>query len=113
SLTGDDGLTLLPKTRLQPDTRHRFVLDAAEVSTVRLDVFPDGGVGRLRLYGAPTEAGRAALLLRFANALPDAQLAGLLGEPAGPSRPYPELAALPGPLLRALTDIPMMQGHSW
>jgi len=99
---------LLPRTRLQPDTRHRFVLAPAEVDTVRLDVFPDGGVGRLRLFGAPTEAGRAELLLRFANALPDAQLAGLLGSPAGPGRPYSDLAALPG----SLTDIPMMQGNS-
>lgn len=102
SLTGDDGLVLLPKTRLQPDTRHRFVLDAADVSTVRLDVFPDGGVGRLRLYGAPTEAGRAALLLRFANALPDRQLAGLIGESAGQARPYQEVGSLPEALLRAL-----------
>ena len=87
SLTGDGG-TLLPRTRLQPDTRHRFALDAAEVTEVRLDIFPDGGVSRLRLHGTPTEAGRAALMLRFANALPDAQLAGLLGESAVRARPY-------------------------
>jgi len=115
SLTGDDGVPLLPRTRLQPDTRHRFVLAAAEISTerrlrnaeistVRLDVFPDGGVGRLRLYGAPTEAGRATLQLRFANALPDSQLAALAGAPAGSSRPYPDLGAMPEPLLRALTE---------
>ncbi|HJQ01745.1 MAG TPA: allantoicase [Jatrophihabitans sp.] len=103
SLTGDDGVTLMPKTRLQPDTRHRFVLAPAEVSQVRLDVFPDGGVGRLRLFGAPTEAGRADLLLRFANALPDGQLAGLLGGSVAGSRPYPEIGALPETLLRALT----------
>lgn len=102
SLTGDDGVPLLSRTRLQPDTRHRFVLAPAEVARVRLDVFPDGGVGRLRLYGAPTEAGRTALLLRFANALPDGQLAGLLGESAAGSRPYPEIGALPEALLRAL-----------
>jgi allantoicase len=104
SLTGHDGVTLLPRTRLQPDTRHRFGLpDSPELSTVRLDVFPDGGVGRLRLYGAPTEAGRAALSLRFANALPDGQLAGLLGGSATGSRPYPDPGALPEALLRSLT----------
>jgi allantoicase len=102
SLTGDDRIELLPRTRLQPDTRHRFALDAAEVGTVRLDVFPDGGVGRLRLYGAPTEAGRAALVLRFANALPDRQLVGLLGGSVTAPRPYPEIGALPEALLRAL-----------
>ncbi|NIL77486.1 allantoicase [Rhodococcus sp. B10] len=45
-------IELLPRTRLQPDTRHRFVLDAAEpVSEVRMDIYPDGGMARLRLFG--------------------------------------------------------------
>jgi allantoicase len=43
---------LLPRTRLQPDTRHRFRLDSAREAThVRLDIFPDGGMARLRLWG--------------------------------------------------------------
>jgi allantoicase len=51
-VTGDDGVVLVPKTRLQPDTRHHFVVEAPEpVSQVRLDVFPDGGVARLRVHG--------------------------------------------------------------
>lgn len=34
----------LPRTRLQPDTNHRFVLDTPAVgSLVRIDIFPDGG----------------------------------------------------------------------
>jgi allantoicase len=104
SLTGDDQVPLLPRTRLQPDTRQRFVLTAAEeIGTVRLDVFPDGGVGRLRLYGSPTQAGRAALLLRFANTLPDDQLAGLLGEAAEPDRPYRQITELPAGLQALLS----------
>jgi len=52
SLTGDDGVVLVPRTRLQPDTRHFFVVeDQTPVSQVRLDVFPDGGVARLRVWG--------------------------------------------------------------
>jgi allantoicase len=44
---------LLPRTRLQPDTRHRFRLaDARPVSEVRLDIYPDGGMARLRLFGS-------------------------------------------------------------
>ena len=51
-LTGDDGVVLVPRTRLQPDTRHFFVVDDhTPVSQVRLDVFPDGGVARLRVWG--------------------------------------------------------------
>ncbi|SFO08052.1 allantoicase [Geodermatophilus obscurus] len=70
SLTGTtadgDEVELLARTPLQPDTRHRFVLagDAA-VTRVRLDVFPDGGMARLRLWGRPTEAGRAGLHRRW------------------------------------------------
>ncbi|HEX2772627.1 MAG TPA: allantoicase, partial [Micromonosporaceae bacterium] len=65
---------ILPRTRLQPDTRHRFVLDAAApVDRVRLDVFPDGGMARLRLWGRPTAAGRSALGRRWFDALPDVQ----------------------------------------
>jgi allantoicase len=52
-----DGTTwtpLLDRVRLQPDTRHRFLVDAApEAAFVRLDIFPDGGMARMRLYGQP------------------------------------------------------------
>ena len=47
-----DWIELLPRTTLQPDTRHRFVLDHdTPVSEVRMDIFPDGGMARLRLFG--------------------------------------------------------------
>ncbi|GII59943.1 putative allantoicase [Sphaerisporangium krabiense] len=50
----DEWFELLPLTRLQPDTRHRFRLAAARAAThVRLDIHPDGGLARLRLHGAP------------------------------------------------------------
>ena len=71
---------LLPRTRLQPDTRHRFVLpDVPGVAGVRLDVFPDGGMARLRLWGRPTAAGRAELGRRWFDALPDVQALEVLG----------------------------------
>ncbi|MFB7466092.1 allantoicase [Streptomyces sp. NPDC056224] len=61
--TGEEGewTEFLPRTRLQPDTNHRFVLDTPAVGThVRIDIFPDGGFSRLRLHGSLTEAGAAA-----------------------------------------------------
>ncbi|GGN42477.1 allantoicase [Streptomyces fuscichromogenes] len=64
---GEDGpwTELLPRTRLQPDTNHRFLLPAPAVATrARVDIFPDGGISRLRLFGSPTEAGAAALVTR-------------------------------------------------
>ncbi len=66
---GDDGdwLELLPRTRLQPDTPHRFLLvdGLPAVTRVRLDIFPDGGIARLRLHGAPTPEGLRALEERY------------------------------------------------
>ncbi|MBN6057841.1 allantoicase [Nonomuraea sp. RK-328] len=58
TLTGFDGdreVELLPRTRLQPDTPHRFRLDRAEpVTHVRVDIHPDGGLARVRLHGHVT-----------------------------------------------------------
>lgn len=45
---------LLPDTKLQPHTRHTFVSELADLGDVthaRLNIFPDGGVSRLRLFG--------------------------------------------------------------
>ncbi|MGU3500046.1 allantoicase [Mycobacterium sp. C31M] len=50
----DDGewVTLVPRTTLLPDTRHRFLVDdETPVSEARLDIYPDGGLARLRLFG--------------------------------------------------------------
>jgi allantoicase len=54
--TGDGSwVEVLPRTRLQPDTRHRFLVDVEAAAThVRMDVYPDGGMARLRLLGSPT-----------------------------------------------------------
>jgi allantoicase len=52
---GPEWVELLPRTRLQPDTRHRFLLTPRAAAThVRLDVYPDGGMARLRLFGEPS-----------------------------------------------------------
>ena len=45
-----------PRTPLQPDSRHGFdttLRPIAGVTHVRLNIFPDGGVARLRLFGRP------------------------------------------------------------
>lgn len=43
---------LLPRTDLLPDTRHRYPITVPDtVDEVRLDIYPDGGLARLRLYG--------------------------------------------------------------
>lgn len=43
---------LVPRERAQPDTRHRYLVpEDRPVTHVRLDVYPDGGMARLRVWG--------------------------------------------------------------
>ncbi len=45
-------LTLLPETALEGDSHHFLPVDCGERLThLRLNIFPDGGVARLRVYG--------------------------------------------------------------
>ncbi|MDP8978283.1 MAG: 2-oxo-4-hydroxy-4-carboxy-5-ureidoimidazoline decarboxylase, partial [Actinomycetota bacterium] len=69
-----DWWPLVGQTRLQPDTRHLFTVDDAAAATrVRLNIFPDGGVARLRLYGTLDDAGAVDVGLRWLNTLPRGQ----------------------------------------
>ncbi|CCH34348.1 allantoicase [Actinosynnema sp. NPDC047251] len=63
--TGGDWVDLLPRTRLQPDTRHRFRVTGPEATHARLDIYPDGGMARLRLVGALTPSGLETITQRF------------------------------------------------
>jgi allantoicase len=64
-LRGRDGVDpsaewfeILPTTELQPDTRHRFrVHDERPITEARLDIHPDGGMARVRLFGKLTPDG--------------------------------------------------------
>jgi allantoicase len=47
-------IDILPRTPLEPHHRHIFakeLIRATAVSHVRLNIFPDGGISRLRVYG--------------------------------------------------------------
>jgi len=94
---------LLPAARLQPDTRHRFRIDPDRshcATHVRLEIHPDGGLARLRLFGELTGDGRAQLGLAWFDRLPGdhaltalAAECGLAGPPAAQlaaGRPYRE-----------------------
>jgi allantoicase len=59
---------LLDRTPLLPDTPHRFRLPpAAACDVVRLDLFPDGGLARLRLYGSLTPEGLSQVYHRWSE----------------------------------------------
>ncbi|QXJ24735.1 allantoicase [Actinomadura graeca] len=71
TLTGIDeqgkATPLLTRVRLQPDARHRFRLTSPEVTSVRLDIHPDGGIARLRLWGDLTPDAERDLTTRWQN----------------------------------------------
>jgi len=47
---------IIPKTELRGDSLHAFVVtDENTWSFIRLNIYPDGGVARLRVYGEPVE----------------------------------------------------------
>jgi allantoicase len=64
---------LLPRTPLLADTPHRFRLGGGRsVTHVLLNVFPDGGIARLRLHGSLTQDGLAAVARRWEETGPSA-----------------------------------------
>jgi allantoicase len=53
------------------DTRHRFLVETRRPAThLRLDVYPDGGLTRLRCFGELPEEVRKDLYERFWDVLP-------------------------------------------
>lgn len=67
-----DWIEAVPRSQLRANARHVFHRAGAvhmPATHVRLNIFPDGGVSRLRVFGAATEAGRLAEGLRRLNAL--------------------------------------------
>jgi allantoicase len=46
---------LVRETPLEPHSRHRFtdLVARAPATHVRLNIYPDGGIARMRLYGMP------------------------------------------------------------
>lgn len=82
----DDGwIPLLAKTSLQPHTQHVFEDELAPnpgartpATHVRMRIWPDGGVSRLRLLGIVSEAGRERAGMRYLRAMPDPELEAAL-----------------------------------
>jgi allantoicase len=69
-----DWVDLISRCPARADTRHRCVLgERVSVDTLRLDIYPDGGLARLRAVGTPTPEGRAASFARWFDRLPEPQ----------------------------------------
>jgi len=51
----DDWPELLPIQKLSADSEHEFMIDSTNpITHIRLNIYPDGGVSRLRLFGKIT-----------------------------------------------------------
>jgi allantoicase len=71
---GETWTDLLPRTKLQAHTRHFFIDELATggpFTHLRINVYPDGGVSRLRVWGRATVEGRRAAAVRRVNTLFD------------------------------------------
>jgi allantoicase len=72
SRDGETWTDLLPRTKLQAHTRHYFIdelVSDGPFTHLRMNVFPDGGVSRLRVWGNATVEGRRAAALRRINTM--------------------------------------------
>ena len=103
-----DWKTVLPQVKLQANHRHHFDSELAPgiaASHVRINIYPDGGVSRFRVYGTPDAEARRRAVLRQLNAMDEqevrAALADFCAAPAwiermAASRPFTTPAAVLG-----------------
>ncbi|MDB4946631.1 MAG: Allantoicase [Labilithrix sp.] len=97
----DEGwVPLLARTSLQPHTPHVFEDELAALpgshtpaTHVRMRIWPDGGVSRLRLFGLATDQGRERAGMQYLRAMPEPELVAALTSCCGSSRFVRELAA--------------------
>jgi allantoicase len=76
--SGDTWWEVIPRTPVLPDTRHRYLVAGDRIaSQVRLDVYPDGGLARLRVHGELTDGALADLRRRWWNTLPESHRAAI------------------------------------
>ena len=99
-------IELMPRTRLLPDTVHRFRMHelwpdgTPPVTHVRLDIYPDGGLSRVRIWGEFEPEAALEQARTWLAALPADQARDVLAHVPG-SDP----GAMEGALLRYLTGI--------
>ena len=101
-----DWREILPRTKLQPHTRHFYdeqLVAHGPFTHVRLNIYPDGGVSRLRLFGALTRAGAVGRRVHRLDTLvreeAEAELLACCGSPAwaramSARRPFRSLASV-------------------
>ncbi|MFZ1726631.1 MAG: allantoicase [Albidovulum sp.] len=71
---------VLDRQRLQPDTMHRFRIPGSGMvaNHLRFDVYPDGGISRIRIFGDIEPSARIAAGQKWFAALPTEQAVAVL-----------------------------------
>ena len=80
---------ILPRTQLQANARRVFqreLREAGAATHIRFNIFPDGGVSRLRIFGKPRDAGGARTGLTRFNELSAERAARALFDCCGSKR---------------------------
>ena len=78
-----DWTAVLPQVKLHPDHLHHFDSEVARgisATHVRVNIHPDGGVSRFRVFGAPDPDARRHAVLRQLNAMDDQELGAALAD---------------------------------
>jgi len=76
-----DWHSVLPQTKLEADRVHAFDLSPhVRASHIRLNILPDGGVSRFRVFGVPDAPARRRAVLRQLNASDEPALRALLAD---------------------------------
>ena len=80
---------LLPQTKLQPDHLHVYtteLMGQPAAALVRLNIYPDGGVSRFRVFGVPTKNGRRQAMTRLLDSLTEPEARAALIDCCGAPR---------------------------
>ena len=91
---GERWVTIVEKRWVGANRQHVFEA-AGDVAAalVRLDIFPDGGVARLRVFGDPTPTAREQIRVRYLNALFEEEAHRFFGTACGSERWVERMAA--------------------
>ncbi len=96
SLTEADWREILPRTKLLAHTLHELedeLRPHAPATHVRMRIWPDGGVSRLRLFGVASPAGAEAAGMTYVNALSPADAEATFRSCCGASAFATQMAA--------------------
>jgi allantoicase len=110
-----DWRVLLPQSPSQPHTRHVFERElrcAGRATHLRLSLFPDGGVARLRAYGEPEVPDARAAAVQRLNTLPRPEALSAMRACCGSLR-WAERMADARPFENATTTLRIAERTFW